>query len=252
MMRAIHIEDEPKNIDLLKTLVEVHCKEWVQLEGYATNLVDAVELIHEKKPELVYLDIELKNGNAFELLQMIPDFQFQIIFITAHNEYAVKAFRLHAIDYLLKPISITELIEATQKAYEKVENKSASENVSKLLQSLQINTGMAYAKVGLPVKDGIVFMNTDEIIRCEAKGSYTVVYLNNGKTTVIVKSLKEVQDLLPITHFIRVHNSWLVNSRFLKKYYRGKNSYMEMEDGSTVPISTRKKGDFLHQFGERP
>lgn len=249
MITAIHIEDEPRNIELLETLVQTHCSEWVKLKGFATNLADAVALIEEINPQLVYLDIELKNGNAFELLQMVPDFQFQIIFITAYNEYAVKAFRLNAIDYLLKPISISELIDATKKAFHKIENKSGVENINALLQRLQLNAGSTNVKIGVPVKDGILFLNTDEIVSCEAKGSSCVINRVHEKGLIVAKSLKDIQDLLPISNFIRVHNSWLVNTQHLKKYYRGMNSYMEMEDGSTVPVSTRRKGDFLQQFG---
>jgi two-component system, LytTR family, response regulator len=249
MISAIHIEDEPRNIELLQTLVKSHCSEWIRLEGFATNLMDAIELIHEIKPQLVFLDIELKNGNAFELLQMIPNFQFQIIFITAYNEYAVKAFRLNAIDYLLKPISITELVEATKKAVEKIENKTGTDNIGDLLQRLQMNAGSVYAKIGVPVKDGILFINTDEIISCEAKGGNTVVYLLQKRNIVITKTLKELADMLPPSAFIRVHNSWVIHTKYLKKYFRGMNSYMEMEDGTTIPISTRRKTDFLQQFG---
>lgn len=242
MIKAVHIEDEPRNIDLLKSLVQSHCPD-ISLVGDAKNIPDAIELIEKTKPQLVYLDIELNKGNAFELLESLKDFTFQVIFITAFNEYAVKAFRYNAVDYLLKPISITELKEATEKAVHKIKQAAGNNNIFEVLKELKFNMGVH--KVGLPVTDGVVFINTDEIIRCEAKGSYSAVYLVSKKVITSTKTLKEIEDILTTPNFVRVHNSWIINTRYLKKYYRGKNSYMELEDGSTVTISLRKKSDIL-------
>ena len=242
MIKAVHIEDEPRNIELLKTLLQQYCAGEVTLMGNAGNIPDAIKLIHKTKPDLVYLDIELNKGNAFELLEQLTDTSFQVIFITAYNEYAVKAFRHNAVDYLLKPISITELKEATTKAIEKI-NSLDNIDIIKVLKDLKSN--FSHNKMGLPVIDGVVFINKDEIVSCEARGSYTLVSLENKKKITCSKTLKELEQLLPESNFIRVHNSWVINTKFLKKYYKGKNSYMEMEDGSTVAISFRKKGDIL-------
>lgn len=242
MIKAVHIEDEPRNIELLKSLLEMHCPH-VQLLGNAKNIPDAMTLIRETNPDLVYLDIELNQGNAFELLEALKDFKFQVVFITAFNEYAVKAFRYNAVDYLLKPISITELKEATAKATEKINQAFGNNNIFEVLKELRQNIN--HHKIGLPVADGVIFINTDDIIRCEAKGSYSAVYLLNKKVITSSKTLKEMEELLTGSNFVRVHNSWIINTKYLKKYYRGKNSYMEMEDGSTVSISMRKKSDIL-------
>lgn len=242
MIKAVHIEDEPRNIELLKSLLEMHCPH-VQLLGNAKNIPDAMTLIRETNPDLVYLDIELNQGNAFELLEALKDFKFQVVFITAFNEYAVKAFRYNAVDYLLKPISITELKEATAKATEKINQVSGNNNIFEVLKELRQNIN--HHKIGLPVADGVIFINTDDIIRCEAKGSYSAVYLLNKKVITSSKTLKEMEELLTGSNFVRVHNSWIINTKYLKKYYRGKNSYMEMEDGSMVSISMRKKSDIL-------
>jgi two-component system LytT family response regulator len=249
MIRAIHIEDEPRNIELLETLLRTHCSGLVKLEGHARNINDALALIREKRPQLVYLDIELNQGNAFELLEKIKDldeFNFTVIFITAFNNYAVKAFRYNAVDYLLKPISIEELKEATTRAVDKIKSAQGNENILDALKQLKINT--APQKIGIQVSDGILFTYPEEIIRCEAKGGYTCIYLVNGKNILTQKNLKQVERLLPEENFLRVHNSWTINTRYLKKYYRGKNSYMQMEDGSTIPVSMRKKGKLLDLF----
>jgi len=246
MISAIHIEDEPRNIELLESLVKAHCNDLVNLVGNARNTRDALALIRNKKPQLVYLDIELNRGNAFELLEELHntgELDFQVIFITAYNEYAVKAFRYNAIDYLLKPISIDELKEATLKALNKINQLTGNENILMALNQLKINLNIT--KVGIPVADGVLFTKTDDIVRMEAKGSYTILYLADGKKITSTKNLKDFETILPEGIFFRVHHSWIINLKFLRKYYRGKSSYMEMEDGSTVSVSIRKKGKFL-------
>jgi len=244
MITALHIEDEPRNVELLKELVQQHCRE-INLVGNAQNVPDAVQLIKNIRPQLLYLDIELNKGNAFELLDQLKEERntFHVVFITAFNEYATMAFRHNAIDYLLKPISIKELKEATDRAVDRIKKAAANDTIFEVLRELKNNS--ASQKLGLPVSDGVVFVHTEEIVKCEARGSYTIVYLNNKKNVTCAKTLKELEELLTSQNFVRVHNSWIVNTRYLKKYYRGKNSYIEMEDGSTVTISLRKKGDLL-------
>lgn len=249
MITAIHIEDEPRNIELLSNLVKTHCNDLVILEGSAGNSKDALALIKAKKPQLVYLDIELNQGNAFQLLENLREqneMNFQVIFITAFNEYAVKAFRYNAIDYLLKPISVEELREATAKAVNKINHKPGNDNILEALRQIKLN--FLPVKIGLPVNDGILFLNSDEIMRAEAKGSYSVIYLTNGKKVTSTRNLKDLELILPETTFLRVHHSWIINTKYLKKYFRGKNGYMEMEDGSTVLVSIRKKSKFLDSF----
>jgi two-component system, LytTR family, response regulator len=244
MIKAVHIEDEPRNIELLTELVHEHCS-GIEMIGNAKNVADAIQLIKEKRPQLLYLDIELNQGNTFELLEQLKeeDLHFHVIFITAFNDYAVKAFRYNAVDYLLKPISITELKEATERAAERIKKSDGNGNIFEALKELKFN--FSSHRIGLPVADGVVFVNTDDIVRCEAKGGYTLVYLSNKKNITCAKTLKELEDVLTGSNFARVHNSWIINTKFLKKYYRGKNSYMEMDDGSTVTISLRKKTDIL-------
>jgi len=249
MIRAIHIEDEPRNIELLQSLIDTYCSDTVELCGSGHNFRDAIALVKAKKPQLVYLDIELNNGNAFELLEKLSErneLNFQVIFITAFNEYAVKAFRYNAVDYLLKPICIDELKEATARAVQKISESGGNENVMAALT--EIRRACSAQKIGLPVSDGVEFININDIIRAEAKGSYSVLYLNGGQKITSSRNLKDIALMLPETSFLRVHHSWLINIKYLKKYYRGKQGYMEMEDGSTVLVSLRKKSKFLDLF----
>src|SRR5882757_6214004 len=174
MITAVHIEDEPRNIELVQTLLDKHCSDIIKLIGNAKNLPDAYTLIKAKTPQLVYLDIELNQGNGFELLEKLQNsigINFEIIFITAFNEYAIKALRQNAVDYILKPISTIELIQATEKAIQKINNTADNKNIISLLKELHnYNT---VTKIGIPVTEGLEFVNADEIIKIEAKGSYT-------------------------------------------------------------------------------
>jgi two-component system, LytTR family, response regulator len=243
MIKAIHIEDEPRNVALLQTLVQTHCGNSVELVGNASGIPEAIALINEVQPQLVYLDIELTQGTAFELLEKIDTRRFAIVFLTAFNQYAVKAFRHHAVDYLLKPINIAQLKEATAMAVEKINQQAPHHSVLEALRELRM--GLTVNKIGIPVADGILFVHAHDIVSAEARGSYTLLHLQNGQTITAVKSLKDIETHLPTLSFARVHNSWLVNTQYIKKYYRGKNSYMEMEDRSTIPVSLRKKSSFL-------
>lgn len=248
MIKAVHIEDEPNNIELLSKFVKTYCADKVTLMGSAKNIRDAVELIKFVQPQLVYLDIELNDGNAFDLLEELKGFSFQVIFITAFNEYAVKAFRLNAVDYLLKPIDISELTEATNRAAEKIYQLAGNENVQSVIKQLKLSNGVQ--KIAFPVTDGMLFISAEEIVKAAAKANFTQLYLVNGNVITASKNLKQIESLLQDNGFIRVHHSWVINTKYLKKYFRGKNGYMEMEDGSTVPVSQRKKGDFLYLLNE--
>jgi len=246
MTNAVIIEDEPRNIALLEELIKINCGHLVEIKGHAGTIKNAITLIQNVKPELVYLDIELSDGSAFELLERLDNLNFTMIFITAFNEYAVKAFRLNAVDYLLKPISSTELKNATFKAIDKIKNLSNNENILKVISELRNNN--ANKKIGLPVADGIIFITPDTIIRIEAKGNYSIIFLTTGKKITCTKTLKEIENLIDGNIFLRIHHSWVVNTNYIKKYYRGKNGYIEMEDGSTVAVSIRKKEKLISFF----
>lgn len=248
MIKAVHIEDEPRNIELLASLLKTHCSRLVELCGHAKTIAEGIELIKAQRPQLVYLDIELSKGNAFELLEILNRenlLNFQVIFITAYDTYAVKAFRYQAIDYLLKPISIEELMEATERAISKIESGSHEQ----LLAAIRmLNLQAATAKIGLPTSDGILFLDLNEIVRIEALGSYCVFYMQNKQKITATRTLKEIEEQLPESLFLRVHHSWIINLKYLRRYYRGRNGYIEMDDGSTVAVSIRKKGRFLDLF----
>ncbi|MEO6541321.1 MAG: LytTR family DNA-binding domain-containing protein [Ferruginibacter sp.] len=249
MITAVHIEDEPRNIELLGSLINVNYPGVIQMESSATNVHDAYFLIKKVKPQLVFLDIELNRGNAFELLEKLSNsigIHFQVIFITAFNEYAVKAFRLNAIDYILKPISTEELKQAVNKAIERINNTHTDNGyLGELLKELQGN--VSNKKIGISVAEGVDFYNSDDIIKIEAKGSYSIFYISPAKKITSTRGMKDVEELLPGS-FLRVHNAWIINTKHLKKYVKGRNGFLEMDDGTNVPISVRKKGSLLDRL----
>ncbi len=245
LIRAVIIEDEPKNVVLLKKMLEMYCPN-VKIAGNANSIKDSVALIKEANPDLVFLDIEISGGNAFELLDILQPVNFEIIFVTAYDNYLLKAIRYSALDYLFKPINITELITAVNKSISKVRNQNISQKVEALLQNFL--TQKISTTITIPTAFGFHIVAVQDILKCEAKGSYTKICLNDGKSYTASKSLKEYEDILPADTFFRTHHSHLVNMNFVMKYNKGKGGTIEMKDKSIVPLATRRKNDFLRLF----
>lgn len=245
-IRSVIIDDEPGNIVTLSEMLKEYCPE-VLLVGTALNPLLGFDLISNEKPQLVFLDIEMPYGNAFDLLDKLAPVDFEVVFITAFNEYAIKAFKYSAIDYILKPVNIEELKGAVRKIHEKLQEKNVDERISNLLANMkQENT--AVRKVALPTTDGIQFESVNDLVHLQAEGSYTRVYINGKKSILVSKNLREYEDILPDSNFCRVHHSHIINVNFVKKYFKGRGGYVEMEDGVTIEISVRKKNDFFDRF----
>ncbi len=200
------------------------------------------------QPELVFLDIEMPNGNGFELLKKIDRISFDVIFTTAYDQYAIEAFRREAIDYLLKPIDIEALQQAVIKAEKKASLVHNQSHWQKFLQGLQL---VANTKISIPVLDGMLFINPGDIIRCEASGSYSNFYLVNGKKLTTSLRLKECEDLLPEQFFFRAHHSHIINLNYMTRYVKGRGGYIVMEDNSMVEVASRKKEAFLEFLKKR-
>lgn len=241
-MKAIIIDDEKKGREILKSLIENYCKE-VQIIAQATNAKEGYDLIQEYHPDVVFLDIEMPNGDGFSLLERFDKIGFHIVFTTAFDDYAIKAIKFHALDYLLKPIDIDELRVAVSHIKKALEEKQSPENkFAGLIQSRKLEHS---GKLALPVKDGIIYLSISEIVRVESDGTYSLFYTDNDKKHLSSKNLGEYEDILPTTGFFRVHRSHIVNVRKVKKFIRNDGNFIEMEDGSTVEIARRKKDEFL-------
>jgi two-component system LytT family response regulator len=235
MIRTVIIDDEKKAITNLSLLVNRYCSN-LEIVGTATSISDGLVLIEDSKPDLVFLDIEMPFGTGFDLLSQIEDIKFQVIFVTAYNQYAIQAIKCNALDYILKPIDIDELKSA-------VDGVSISGGSDERLKALLSGvTGLnRRAKIALANDGSYTMVPIDSIIRCEAAVNYTVFHIENCKSITVTRTLKQFEEILPADKFIRVHQSNLVNLDKIEKYYKTDGSYLLMSDSSTVPVSRRKK-----------
>jgi two-component system, LytTR family, response regulator len=247
-MRALIIDDEPKNVRILKKLLEDYCPQ-VVVTGEAGDARVAYTTIRELKPELVFLDIEMPYGNAFDLLDKLMPVDFEIIFITAFDDYTLKAFKYSALDYLLKPVDIDELKAAVKKTTEKIAGKNINLQLGNLLSNLK-NNQVTLQKIALPSADGIIFINVEEIIRCEANGNYTIIYADSKEKITASKTIKDYEELLPPSIFCRIHNSHIINLNRIKKYHRGRGGFVVMDDGTSIEVASRRRDEFLAKFGQ--
>ncbi len=240
-IQAIIVDDEKHSRETLKNLIEEFC-EGVQVLTLASSINEASSAIQELKPDLVFLDIELQTGTGFDLLASLPEINFEVIFTTAFDQYAIKAVKFSSLDYLLKPIDLEELQVAVEKAKTVKDKKAYSNQLKSLLQNL---SHQQLTKICLPTAEGFEFINTDEISHCEASGSYTNFILTNGKKILVSKHLKAFENLLPEQNFMRVHNSFLINLKEVHKFVKADGGYIIMNNNDTVSISRSKKDDFL-------
>lgn len=247
MIDTIIIDDEPAAQLTLMKFLQMHCPE-VNVVGTADGVEEGIKLIGSKKVDLVFLDIKMNDGTGFDLLKRLPSIEFNLVFTTAYDEYALKAFKYSAIDYLLKPIDPLELIEAVGKVRgQQSENKNSAQRVDSMLELYKENK---FDKIAIPSVDEFHFVRISEIIRCEASSNYTIIYLGSGKKIVAPKTLKEFEELLVSEGFFRVHQSHLINLSHIQQFIKTKNK-IRMGDGSEVEVSRRKKTLFMELINMR-
>ena len=245
---AIIIDDEQNSRDTLRMMLQAVCPDII-LAGEAKNITQGRGLIESLQPKLVFLDIQMPGGTGFDLLAGMNRINFQVIFTTAYNEYAVQAFKYSALDYLLKPIHPEDLRQAVAKVATGEAN--ALEQQLELLRSyLQpvVETKPVLPpnlKIALPTMEGIHFIATDDIIWCEALGGYTKFHIRNAAPIVVSRLIKEYEDLFSVHKFIRVHNSSLVNAAHVVKYVKGDGGQVWMSDGTEIEVSRRRKEELL-------
>jgi two-component system LytT family response regulator len=246
MIKTAIIDDEPNNVRSLVALLQKYCPE-VNITGTADSPETGYELITNLKPELVLLDIKMSSGNAFDMLDRLMPIDFEVIFVTAFDSYAITAFHYAALDYLLKPVSIKDLDAAIQKAIVRVAEKTTNQKIANLLQNLR-EGDTKQKKIAISDQNGLVFVGLDTIVYLEANKSYTTLYLSNKHKIVASKALGSFEEMLPPESFSRIHHSYIVNHDFVKRYHAGRGGHVEMEDGFTIEVSVRKKEMFLSKF----
>lgn len=250
MISAIIIDDIQKSRGVLLRLLQQYCPQ-ISVIGMAASADEAQFLILDKRPNLIFLDVEMPNGTGFDLLERFSAPDFEVIFTTAHDRYALQAIKFCALDYLLKPIDIEELVIAVQKMEDKIKTKtnSTQKNFSYLIENLKNNNHKAH-KIGIPTQEGLLFIKVNDILYCTADRSYTFVHLKNKKRLIATRKIKEFENLLHTHDFFRVHRSSLINLNYIEKYYKGSGGYVVMSDGASIDVARRKKEDFLDRLSK--
>lgn len=242
MITAVIVEDERLSAELLNNMLKDHCTE-LTVVGIAHEVEDAIKLISDKKPELIFLDIEMQTGTGFDVLQRLTNRSFKVIFTTAYDHYALKAIKFSAVDYLLKPIDVLELKEAVSKIHTHAESKSEAK-LDLLMKNL-LQTKQEDFSISLSTLEGIEFVPIKSIIHLEANGPYTHFYFKDRMKLMISKNLKEYEMMLSEHGFFRVHNSHLINLREVKKIIKSDGGFAVMSDDASVAISPKKKDELM-------
>jgi two-component system LytT family response regulator len=239
---AILIDDEKSGRENLSGLLREHCPQ-VRLMGEAISVESAIPLIEKLQPQLVFLDIEMPGANGFKLLEHFRDFSFEVIFVTAYDNYAIKAIRFSAADYILKPINLNELKDAVEKVAARIASKTENKQLKQLFYNVKHPQN---PKIGLPTNDRIEFVEVKNIIRCQGESNYTHLFFANRKPLLVAKTLIEFEELLQEHGFIRVHKTHLVNLSHVTAYIRNDGGRIVLSNGDEVAVSRRRK-EFVNE-----
>jgi len=247
-MKAIIIDDEKRARHLLLNLLTEHCTSITSIDE-AQDLVSGVDLIKTTKPDIVFLDIEMPNQSGLDILEYFPDkIDFKIIFVTAYNQFAIEAFKLSAVDYLLKPVDTNELKEAVAKAEQAIKSNNLNEQLNKLRDSLK---QLSMDKIALEIPKGIMFASHNDIVYFEADGMYTNVQFKDNKQKTICKPLKHfVEQLENNAMFFKCHRSYLINLKYVDELVKDDGDYLLMNNQKRIPISKSKRDQFLEVIKE--
>jgi two-component system, LytTR family, response regulator len=240
---ALVVDDEKAPRENLLRMLSEHAPH-VYMQASCSNGADALKALHKQQPELVFVDVEMPEMNGFEFLEKAGKQKFHVIFTTSHASYAVRALRIAAIDFLLKPYTEQDLLDALER-YEQVKEKEGQQDRMWHLLNNLAATNPASEKLALPTATGFLFARIDEIIRLESSNSYSTIFTKDRQQIVVSRTLKECEELLSDKGFLRVHQSHMINLRFIKKYIKGEGGTVELEDGTSVEVSRRKKEEFL-------
>ena len=245
-MKALIIDDEPDNVRLLALQLTRHCPQ-VEVVGQFTDSINGLRGIQQLRPSLVFLDIEMPLMNGFQLLERVGEINFHIVFVTAYDQYAVRAFRFSALDYLLKPVDTVDLVATVRRAEQM--SKINPQQLDLLRQNHPVAGSFMPSKIALPHASGMVFVDIRRIVYCEADSNYTRFYLENGEQYVVSKTLGDVQDVLESRDFVRVHRQYMVNLEHIQKLVKGEGTYLLMTNGVSIPVARQQKDRLMERFG---
>jgi two-component system LytT family response regulator len=244
-IKAVLVEDEQAALVALDNYLRKFCPQ-VQVIGTAQNSREAISVLHDLRPELVFLDVEMPFGNAFDVLDACQDLQFETIFVTAFSEYSLKALNQSAAYYLLKPVSIEELILAVNKVQQQLQRDQLF-NRNQIIVANAKESKPEKQQVILPTLDGFDVVKMEEIVRLKGNGNFTDVYLTDGRKKMVCRFLKHFTEILPFP-FLRIHKSHVININFVKSYHKGTGGYVMLQDGTEVEVSAAYKEQFLEAF----
>ena len=246
MLKAIIIDDEPDCVKLLSLQLKMYCP-MVQVVATCTSSSEGLEKIKELQPGIVFLDIEMPVMNGFQLLEKTGNINFNLIFVTAYDQFAVKAFRFSALDYLLKPIDGKDLKAAVEKALQR--NWPQTQQLGHLKQQLE-NAGKTLPdKIALPYQNGVTFTEIKLVIYCESETKYTRIHTTDGNQYMVAKTLGDIQEVLEERNFLRVHRQYLINLDHIKKYVKGEGNYVIMSNNQSIPVARNQKDRLIEKFG---
>ena len=245
MLKAIIVDDEPYCCEILAAMLNSDCPE-VDIISVNSNAKDSLTAIQKYSPDLVFLDVEMPRMNGFEMLEQLPTINFHLIFTTSYDQYALKAIRFSAIDYLLKPIDREELKKAVQKVKERIQ-VPIPQQLEILMQKLKQPTA-PINKIALPTMEGLQMIPVDIIISCESDDNYTILKTKSNKKVLVTRSLKDMEEMLEQHSFIRVHRYYIVNLNEIEKYIKGEGGYLVMSDGTTIDVARNKKEVLLKKL----
>ncbi|MBL7912350.1 MAG: response regulator transcription factor [Bacteroidia bacterium] len=246
-MKALVIDNEKNIRETVVDLISAFCPQITSI-AQADGVVNGLKKIHEIDPDIVFTDVEMEDGTGMDMLSKLSEIKFQVIFITAHNKYAIDAFKFSAIDFLTKPINPDDLAKSVQKAEQSVKKRSYLEQVAVMNEK---NISINEKKIVLKELDVIHVLKLKDLICCEASGIYTTFYINNSKQIVVSKNLKEYEDILEPFGFLRIHNTFLINAHKIEKFEKSDGGFVVMEGGQKIPVSQRKRDvliDFLKKI----
>lgn len=246
MIRCVLIDDESNSLEMMEWLLKTYCPQ-VKIEAMCNAASKGIEAINKHKPDLVFLDIEMPHMNGFDMLEQFDKLSFDVVFCTAYDQFAIRAFKYSALNYLLKPIDPEDLKETIRRIEEKKTTPS-KEQIELLFQNIKQTVRPTAQRIALTTGDGMIFVPTQDILYCQAESNYTSVVLAGGKKIVVSKVLKDIDEALSGPDFFRVHNSYLINLNQISKFVRGDGGYVIMTDGATVSISRSRRQEFMELF----
>jgi two-component system, LytTR family, response regulator len=244
-IKTILVDDEANNLQYLQSLLKDNCP-LLQVMETANTSADGLLMIEELQPQLVFMDVDMPGMNGFEVLKKLEPLSFEIIFVTAYNQYAMEAFEYNAVAYITKPIVTEKLVAAVEKAITKIEEKKYTEHIFSLLENVQQKS--EHDKIALPTLQGLQFVKLNQICYVESSGNYSNFFLADNTKIMVSRQLGEYEKLLPADNFVRIHDKHIINLTCIKEYIKGSGGEVILENGARLTVAARRKDELLSRF----